>query len=153
VKRRLFGLLYRIYALQWRITRPITLGVRTLLIKEGRVALVKPIYQEGWYLPGGGVKRGETPEQAARRECREEAGAETGELRLFGIFTQFIEHKNDHIVVFLCTDFELPGGKDFEIERVESFPLEALPADIRPGSRRRIEEYLQGGLQPGTGAW
>ncbi len=153
MKRRFLSFLYNMYTLQWRFTRPITLGVRVLLIKDGRVVLVKPIYQEGWYLPGGGVKRKETPEQAARRECREEAGAEGDRLDLCGIFTQYVQHKNDHIVVFLCSEFTLVPEKDFEIEKVEAFPLDALPEDIRPGSRRRIEEYLQGKMQPRAGYW
>lgn len=153
MKRRFLSFLYNIYTLKWWLTRPITLGVRVLLIKDGRVVLVKPIYQKGWYLPGGGVKRKETPEQAARRECREEAGIEVGRLELFGIFTQYVQHKNDHIVVFLCTDFSIEEGHDYEIERVESFPLDALPEDIRPGSRRRTEEYLQGKTLPRAGYW
>jgi len=153
MKRRLLSFLYKVYSIKWRLTRPITLGVRGLLVRDRRVVLVKHIYQHSWYLPGGGIKRKETPEQAVRRECREEAGAEVGKLELFGIFTQYVEHKNDHIVVFLCTDFSLALEKDFEIEKVESFPLDDLPADTNPGSRRRIEEYLQGKMRPKAGYW
>ena len=36
--------------------------------------LVKTSYLVGWHLPGGGVRRGETPEIAARREFTEEIG-------------------------------------------------------------------------------
>jgi len=153
MKRAFLTLLYRVYALQWLVTRPITLGVRALLIKDGGVVLVRPIYQEGWYLPGGSVKRKETPEQAARREASEEAGAEVGLMSLWGIYTQFIEHKNDHVMVFFSDDFSLEEQHDYEIERVETFRLDALPDDIQPGSRRRIEEYLQGKMHPQAGYW
>ena len=145
--------LYSIYRLQWVVTRPITLGVRILLVKDGQVLLVKPSYQNGWYLIGGGIKRNETLEQAARREAKEEVGAELGQLELSGIFTLFYESKNDHIAVFTCTDFTVKGKTDFEIEQFRFFPFNSLPADIAPGHQRRIQEYF--GNQPGPkyGYW
>ncbi|MFC0651817.1 NUDIX domain-containing protein [Lederbergia wuyishanensis] len=68
--------LYKIYKLKWYISRPITLGVRILLIQDEKVLLVKHTYQNHWYLPGGGVEKSETLERAIRRECKEEIGAD-----------------------------------------------------------------------------
>lgn len=54
---------------------------------DGRVLLLKRSDKEKnfaghWSLPGGGADPGETPEQAATRECREEIGREPeGELK------------------------------------------------------------------------
>lgn len=42
------------------------------------------LVQRGWDLPGGHVEAGETPEDAARREVYEEAGARLGPLHLLG---------------------------------------------------------------------
>mgnify|MGYP003398834947 CR=1 FL=1 len=57
-----------------RLTRGMTLGSRTAVIDgEGRFMLVKQTYAPGWIFPGGGVERGETCEEAARREVEEEA--------------------------------------------------------------------------------
>jgi 8-oxo-dGTP pyrophosphatase MutT (NUDIX family) len=145
--------LYKIYRLQWIVTRPITLGVRILLVKDGQILLVKPTYQNGWYLVGGGVKRSETPEQAARREAKEEVGAELGRLELLGIYSLFYESKNDHITVFTCTDFTYTGKTDFEIEKCRLFPFDSLPADIAPGHERRIQEFLENQHRLNYGNW
>lgn len=41
---------------------------------DGAVLLVRLSYRNSWGLPGGLLKRGESPADAARREVREEAG-------------------------------------------------------------------------------
>ena len=51
-----------------RRTRGMTLGVRALLVADGGVVLVRHTYTPGWYLPGGGVERGESVAEAVRRE-------------------------------------------------------------------------------------
>jgi 8-oxo-dGTP pyrophosphatase MutT (NUDIX family) len=145
-------LVYRLRRLWWRIARPITVGVRILLVEEGRVLLVKHTYQHAWYMPGGGVKRGESLEQAVRREADEEVGACLGELQLLGAYSSSYEGKSDHVVVFACTSFSLGGETDAEIERFRFFPLDGLPAGISRGTRLRIEEYLRGDV-PCFGLW
>jgi 8-oxo-dGTP pyrophosphatase MutT (NUDIX family) len=121
--------------------------------KDGRVVLVKHTYDELWYLPGGGVEREETLEDAVRREAREEVGAELGQLRLLGAYTSFSEYKSDHVLVFVCHDFSLTGETDREIARFGLFDLEALPEDTSPATRRRIQEYKTGSPAPNLDMW
>jgi 8-oxo-dGTP diphosphatase len=79
-----FELLYQARRAYWRIAKPTTYGVKALVIHPNdfnRVLLVRHSYgdQSLWRLPGGGYKpTRETPEQAARRECIEELGIESG---------------------------------------------------------------------------
>jgi 8-oxo-dGTP pyrophosphatase MutT (NUDIX family) len=143
LRKSLLALLYSGATLYWRITRPVRVGVKLLLVRDGKVLLVKHSYQDAWFMPGGGVKRGERLEAAGRREAAEEIGGGLGPLQLFGIYTSFTEGKSDHIVVFLCREFTLTAKKDWEIEGCEFFPVSAPPPAASPGTRRRIEEYRE----------
>ena len=153
MKRLLLHFLYKIYKLIFFFTRPVIIGVRVMLIRDGQILLVKHSYQDGWLIPGGGIKRKETEEQAARRECREEIGAEVGKMELVGVFTNFSEFKNDHIVLFKSKDFTIFPKADIEIEHAEFFKMNDLPADMMPGSQRRIEDYLHERPIPWDGIW
>ncbi|MES2906548.1 MAG: NUDIX domain-containing protein, partial [Pseudomonadota bacterium] len=65
------------------LARGFTLGVRAVVLKGDDVLLVRHTYMDGWYLPGGGVDRGEALEKAAVRECFEEVGVHIqGEFKL-----------------------------------------------------------------------
>jgi 8-oxo-dGTP pyrophosphatase MutT (NUDIX family) len=130
-----------------------TVGVRLILEKDQAVLLVKHTYQVDWYLPGGGVKKGETIEGAARREAAEELGAALGDLHLFGVYTNFYEGKSDHVVVFSCDDLTLTGKTDREIASFCFFRFDELPGDVSPGSLRRIREYIGGDDSPVVGVW
>jgi len=146
-------LLYRLDCLRYRILRPVTVGVRLLLLREGEILLVQHTYQLHWYLPGGKVEREETLEQAARREADEELGATLGPLRLFSVYTNFYEGRSDHVVVFLCDNLTLTGETDREIERFAWFPLGHLPEGVSPGSRHRIAEYTHWDGKAVVGLW
>jgi len=147
---RLLYIGYRIYCF---IFRPKTLGVRIMLIQNENVLLVRQTYMPGWFMPGGGVKRGETLDEAARREAREEVSAELGELKLIGSYTHFGEHKSDHNSLFLCTDFTIGEKQDTEIAEARFFPLDSLPEGLLPGHCRRLEEYRAGIASPQFGEW
>ena len=135
------SILFRFIRSILAIIKPISIGVRVMLIQNEQVLLVRHTYQNGWFMPGGGAKPKETLEDSARREAREEAGAELGKLRLVGIYTNLSEGRADHIALFLCEDFTYTGQHDREIAELRAFHLNALPAELYPGHQRRMEEY------------
>lgn len=147
---RLLYFAYRIYCF---LFRPVRMGVRVMMIRDNKVTLVRQTYMPGWFMPGGGLKRGETLEQAARREAFEETGAELGELILMGAYSSFKDWKTDHNLVFICKDFKVTGKPDHEIAEMGTFALDQLPQGIWPGHVRRLQEYQAGRPNPQFGEW
>ena len=145
--------LYQAARAYWMIFRPLTLGVRVMMLRGDAVLLVKHTYQPNWYFPGGMVERGESLEQAARREAREEVGAELGKLTLIGVFSSFVEGKSDHVTVFACTEFSISPTTNPEIEQWALFGPAELPPGVSPATRRRTEAYLEGEREAAFGAW
>ena len=133
--------------------RPVRMGVRVMMIEGDKAWLVRHTYLNGWFLPGGGLKQWESLDQAARREAREETGAELGDISLVGVFTSYRQWKTDHTAVFLCKDFKFVGGSDAEIAELKAMPLNDLPAGIYDLHRSVLEKYRDGKIQTNVGEW
>ena len=69
--------------------RPIIMVGATVLITDfkGRLLLMRRLDNSCWGVPGGSMEPGESLEQTAQREAREETGLEIGKMSLFGIFS------------------------------------------------------------------
>lgn len=130
-----------------RLTRGMTLGVRVLAMDaKGRVCLIKHTYLDGWWLPGGGVDRMETTQDAAARELREEAGLiATAPPRLLSVHSNERFFPGDHVLVFAVEAFEIGERSSHgEISQVDWFHPDALPENTNSPSRARIAEALSG---------
>lgn len=132
----------------FRIVRPMTMGVRALVIDgENRVFLVRHTYVPGWHLPGGGVEAGETLPQAIAKELREEANIRlTGAPQLHGMFHNSHVSPRDHVAVYVVRAFvqDGPRGADHEIAETGFFALDALPPATTRGTRARLAEVFGG---------
>ena len=130
------------------LRRAMTLGVRAVVIDAGgRVFLVRHTYVAGWYLPGGGVERGEDAGDALARELKEE-----GRIRLTGAADLFGLYRNagrDHVACYIVRDFVQEGAKspDREIAEAGFFAPAALPEGATRATRARLAAILDGAPQ------
>jgi len=130
--------------LWFRFSRGMTLGVRAAVLDpDGRVFLVRHSYVPGWHLPGGGVEIGQTFRMALETELREEGNIRlTGEPALVGLYNNGPASPRDHVALFLVRDFVQDGPRlpDREIVECGFHPLDRLPEETTPGTRRRLDE-------------
>lgn len=138
--------LFQIYA---RLRRPMTMGVRAIVENaDGHVFLVRHTYVRGWYLPGGGVERGETCIEALRRELVEEGGIHlTGVPGLVGIFSNHSSFPNDHVLLYHVPDAAWRAGRATSVGEIAETcwcAPDRLPDDTTDGTRQRIEEFRSG---------
>ncbi len=124
---------YRLLRVYWRVANPEKRGVKCVLTRDGEVLLVRHTYgrEERWELPGGGVKRGEEPAAAARREAREELGVDLDDWRFLGDLFERIDGKRDRL---WCFSTELTSG-EVDLDRAEIaearwFDRDRLPRDM-----------------------
>ncbi|MBJ7534981.1 NUDIX domain-containing protein [Rhodomicrobium vannielii ATCC 17100] len=138
----------RVIATYWRYTRGATLGAQGVVIDEvGRVLLVRHGYRPGWHFPGGGIEWRETAETALTRELFEEAGVILkGPARLHGFFSNFAAMPNDHVALFVASEWERPRVPEPNHEIAESrfFARDELPEGTVAPVKRRLAEILDG---------
>ena len=141
----------------WRVTQPRTIGVRAVLLNGAdQIALVRHTYMDHWYLPGGGVKKGESVRTALLRELEEEVAITAPTIeRILGVYHSRREGKDDHVVIFVARtaaeQTTLKRADTSEIAEAAWFSLDDLPQAISPATARRVEEYRQG--VTGSGMW
>jgi ADP-ribose pyrophosphatase YjhB (NUDIX family) len=119
--------------------------------ERGRVLLFGHVLRRGsgWGIPGGFLRAGEQPDEAARREVREETGLEIEAVEL--AFVRTLKRPRQVEVIFRA---RMPAAAlarlapSFEVERAEWFAPDALPAELSADQRRLIRRALGGAANP-----
>jgi ADP-ribose pyrophosphatase YjhB (NUDIX family) len=106
----------------------------------GEVMLVRHSYlaPEVWMLPGGGLRRGESPEDAAIRELAEETGCALLEARCFGTETVSLAGARNHLHLVAGNTRDTPRPDGRELVAAAFFGLDDLPASTAAPARARI---------------
>lgn len=131
---------------------PIILNSAGVIIPdaEGRVLLQYRNDTKNWGLPGGYMELGETFEETARRELKEEMGIKPNNLAFFEIFSGsdfYHEYPNGDQVYSVAAVYIVYGIKEEikpdqkEISRVAYFSFDELPQHLTKTSRLILEHY------------
>ncbi|MEA3485516.1 MAG: NUDIX hydrolase [Candidatus Aerophobetes bacterium] len=119
-------------------------------VKDGKILFIKRGRQPGkglWALPSGFIESGEAPEDACRRELKEETGLNGDIKRLIGVYREETETYDDVIVVMYLMEViggELRAGDD--AEEAKFFKKERLPNLCFNCFNRAIAEVLSENL-------
>ena len=113
--------------------------------ERGRVLLLRHTLRpgSGWGIPGGFLTAGEQPEEAVRREMREETGLEFESVEL--AFARTLRNVRQVEIIFRCA---LPASAlerrtdSFEVDRAAWFERDALPEALSRDQRGLIRRAL-----------
>ena len=146
--RAAYWLAFRILRGWWFLRRPDHRGALVAVWVRNRVLMLRLSYRPHMCLPGGGIERGETPEQAALRELREEVGLILTPADIHVAWRQqsFWDYRQDHVTIFEAELDDLPpllpDGREVVEARLIS-PLVVLAGPAAPF----VKSYLLGRLR------
>jgi len=114
---------------------------------EGRVLLLDHVFRagNGWGIPGGFIDGGEQPEDAVRRELREEADMELASAEF--AFARSLSNPSQIEIIFLCRPAGRARAQSVEIKSAAWFAPDALPPGLVTDQRRLIERALKDGAK------
>lgn len=124
-----------------------------VVVDDGRVLLVRRRVKEGslsWQLPAGGIEDGESVEEAAIRETKEETGLTVSALRVLGARVHPITGR--HMSYVIC---EAKSGTAFlgdadELAEVQWSDRNEVAERVPDGFWGPVQEYLDSALTVGA---
>jgi 8-oxo-dGTP diphosphatase len=97
----------------------------------------------GWALPGGFVDYGESLENAALREAKEETSLDVEIVRQFHTYSEPIRDPRQHTMstVYIAKAYGKPVGMD-DAEEAKIFDIDNIPVDMAFDHGKIIQDYL-----------
>ncbi|MBQ7184883.1 MAG: NUDIX domain-containing protein [Clostridia bacterium] len=125
-------------------------SARSVIIRDGKVAMIHSPKYDYYKFPGGGIEEGEDPVKAMIRETREEAGLIIipGTVREYGYVHRIQKSDKDPTECFvqdnyyyLCTAEDAPVSQDLdEYEASESYRPEFVSPAAAIEKNRHVKE-------------
>ncbi len=115
-----------------------------LIIENDKVLLIKEKKDWYWKLLSGKIDEGETVEQCAIREAKEEANIDVELLGLFNKYTFNFKDRNFELTVY---EARIVGGvpkiRETHLEAVDWFPIEFLNNNSTPLDKLIYQDLLR----------
>ncbi|HYC55160.1 MAG TPA: NUDIX hydrolase [Candidatus Binatia bacterium] len=114
-------------------------------LEGGRIVLIERGGEpKGWAIPGGFVEYGESLEEAAVREAREETGLEVELLELLYVYSDPARDPRHHTVtaVFIARGQGEPVGGD-DAASARTFTEATLPSPLAFDHPRVLADYFE----------
>jgi 8-oxo-dGTP diphosphatase len=145
----LIGKIWKILPSRWRLKiirvtqKKFTASVGVIITNsDEKILLLEHFLRpgSGWGIPGGFIEHGEQPEQAVRRELREETGIELENIRMLRVRTL-----SRHIeFLFRAESNDKAEVKSREISSLDWFEVDKMPAEMSPIQKSVVEKVLRG---------
>lgn len=110
---------------------------------EGKIVLIKRKNPPaGWAIPGGFIDCGESAEDAARREAKEETGLDIESLKQFHVYSEPDRDPRQHTIsiVFVAQAHGNPSARDDAAE-IGLFDRSTLPAELAFDHGQILDDY------------
>lgn len=105
-----------------------------VVVQEGSVLLVRQyrllLNDLSWEIPGGKVEDGETPEEAAIRECLEEAGVQCRNLKPLMFFQPGLDILHNPTHLFYSDDWAMSVAPHVQRKEIQDHRWMSLPTCI-----------------------
>lgn len=110
-------------------------GEKVLLLRRNN-----PPAQGEWWFPGGRLRKGESFEDALRREVKEETGLNVKPIKFVGVYNRVFPERHDVALVFLCKIQDKVFDIKLNDEHSEFKFFVKLPNEINPFIIEVIED-------------
>lgn len=113
-------------------------------VTDGIILIKRKNPPPGWAIPGGFVDYGETLEEAALRETKEETSLDLENLHQFHAYSDPSRDPRGHTVsvVFTADGTGTPRAAS-DAEEIGVFTQDSLPEDIAFDHRKILEDYFR----------